>query len=126
MLLVGIILVGTSSRCSPANVPVQEEKPLMTEIFAQADWYRERPEPEREWRGVLQERDQPVGPATRMGLRYTLVTEEGQIPVYAASVEGQLAAYVGQQVLVRGKLIDLSGGEELWIATIQRTESPPR
>src|SRR5437763_1058891 len=37
----------------------------MTQIYAKADWYRERPEPEREWQGVLRDRHVSAGPAGR-------------------------------------------------------------
>ena len=98
---------------------------MKTEIYAETDWYRDRPEPEELWRGVLQEREVPRGPATRAALLYTLVSEDGQLPVYAANAERQLAPFVGRQVLVSGKLVDLSDesfGQELWIAAIEVVE----
>jgi len=71
---------------------------------------------------VLQERVVPRGPATRPALSYQLNIEGGTpIPVYAANVEHLLAPFSEQEVLIRGKLIDLSDegfGPELWIATI--------
>ena len=98
----------------------------MREIYANADWYRARQEPEKLWRGVLRERDVTVGPASRTALLYTLITENSQLLVYAAKVGRQLASLVGRQVLVRGKLVDLSGegfGQELWIGSIMPIES---
>jgi hypothetical protein len=94
----------------------------MSEIFASADWYIVRSEPEREWRGVLRERDVLFGPASRTALLHTLITEEGQLPVYTANIGQQVAPFVGLPVKVRGKLVDLSDegfGQELWIGSIQ-------
>jgi hypothetical protein len=94
----------------------------MTEIYAGADWYVSRPEQEELWQGVLRERNVPLGPATRAALRYVLVTQDHELGVYAANVERQLASFVGQRVLVHGKLVDLSDegfGQELWIASIK-------
>jgi hypothetical protein len=94
----------------------------MTEIYAGADWYVSRPEQEELWQGVLRERNVPLGPATRAALGYVLVTQDRELGVYAANVERQLASFVGQRVLVHGKLVDLSDegfGQELWIASIQ-------
>lgn len=126
-----IILLGLGiwSRCSPTKLPVNEKKPLMIEIFAKADWYLERPEPEMEWRGLLQERDVPVSPTSRAGVRYLLITKDKQFPVYAANVEQQFATFVGHSVIVRGKLVDLSNegyGQELWIASIRQVEPNSR
>jgi hypothetical protein len=51
----------------------------MTEIFAGTEWYRARSGPEREWRGVLLDRDVPVGPASRTALTYAIVTNDQSI-----------------------------------------------
>jgi hypothetical protein len=91
------------------------------EIFERADWYRARPEPESVWSGTLKHRDEPVGPATRGGLAYTLGTAREQVNVYAPNVSSLLDDFVGRPVLIHGKLVDLShegGGRELWIGTI--------
>ncbi|MBD0345175.1 MAG: hypothetical protein ICV63_10210 [Coleofasciculus sp. Co-bin14] len=98
----------------------------MTQIYSGSEWYRSRPELEKQWRGVLQKRDAPVGPATRDALKYVLITEDSQLPVYAANVEQQLAPFVGHQVLVNGKLVGLANegfGQELWIGSIKAIES---
>jgi hypothetical protein len=107
------------ARQAPAGPNEQEAE--MIEVYANANWYRARPEPEQSWHGLLQKREGPIGPATRSALRYTLVTEEDQLPVYAANAERLLDPFVGRQVSVEGKLVDLSDegyGIELWIAVI--------
>jgi hypothetical protein len=100
---------------------------MMTEIFGATEWYRARPEPEREWRGVLRKQDVPMGPASRTSLSYALITNDPKHhSVYAANVEKQLAPYVGRAVILRAKLVDLSGegyGQELWIASIRSVEA---
>jgi hypothetical protein len=97
----------------------------MTQVYTEAGWYRSRPELEKQWRGVLRKHDAPVGPATRGALKYVLITEDSQLPVYAANVDQQLAPFVGRQVLVNGKLVDLANegfGQELWIGSIKAIE----
>jgi len=98
----------------------------MTDIFAGTEWYCAQPEPERTWRGLLEEREVPHGPATRIALGYSLVTDQGSFPVYSANAEQQLAPFSGLRVMVWGKLVDLSRegfGRELWIASIRTIES---
>jgi hypothetical protein len=101
---------------------IEQQETTVTQIYAEADWYRKRPEPEKKWRGVLRERKVPAGPATRTALTYKLVVKGKELPVYAANVEEKLEPFVNQQVLISGKLVDLSKdgfGQELWIASIR-------
>ena len=67
----------------------------------------------------------PHGPRSRTRSLPTIKS----IIVYAANVEQQLAPYVGRAVILRAKLVDLSGegyGQELWIATIRALEAETR
>ncbi len=114
--------LSSCSQCTRIEKKAEQQQDRMTVIYGQADWYLARAEPEKAWRGVLRERQVTVGPATRTALAYALVTDEGDLPVYSAQLVATLAPFVGRQVLVRGKLVNLSSegaGEELWIATIQ-------
>ncbi|HEX6113291.1 MAG TPA: hypothetical protein VFZ10_13370 [Geminicoccaceae bacterium] len=99
------------------------------EVYAQEPWYRARPETERRWRGELQERLVTLGPAGRTSLSFTLVTDEGDLAVYAAGVAQLLAPLAGRPVEARGKLVDLRGeelGQELWIGSIRPLGERPR
>jgi hypothetical protein len=94
----------------------------VTDIFAHASWYAERPEPEKRWRGVLRRREPPGGPAGRAALSYVLEVEGRRLDVYSANVEAALAGFVGRTIVAEGKLVDLSGegfGRELWLASIR-------
>ncbi|HEX5761191.1 MAG TPA: hypothetical protein VF121_18550 [Thermoanaerobaculia bacterium] len=98
------------------------------EIYAAADWYRARPEPEERWEGTLEKVDPVVGPAGRTSLTYALRTADRRLPVYAAGVQERLAPFTGRAVRATGKLVDLSGeglGRELWIASIGPGDPPP-
>lgn len=98
----------------------------VTEIYAQADWYVGRPEPEESWRGVLRRRTPPGGPAGRAALAFALELENRSLDVYAANVQPLLAAYVGDEVVAVGKLVGLRDeglGEELWLASISRANA---
>jgi hypothetical protein len=101
----------------------------LVRIYADADWYKSRPEPERQWRGILRQRPVVEGPGSRTALTFALVTPERTYPVYAAGVGKDLAPFTGQWVEVEGKLVDLGDegfGEELWIATARPIGEPPR
>lgn len=92
------------------------------EIYAREDWYLDRAEPEKSWRGVLAPREIVQGPGARQALVYELIADEGSVAVYAANAQDQLEPFLGREVLIRGKLVDLREegfGEELWIASIK-------
>ena len=78
----------------------------------------------------MHRRDPIDGPAARATLRFSLVTGEGELPIYAAGVAKKLEPYVDKHVAVRGKLVDLSEegfGLELWVGTIRaKANDPPR
>jgi len=93
----------------------------MSDVYGSMEWYRERSEPEQLFRGVLESRETPLGPAGRGALIYELTTNAGSLAIYAPGDGKKLKPYVGRQVVVRAKLIDLSSegfGPELWIACI--------
>jgi hypothetical protein len=95
-----------------------------TEIYAHADWYAGRPEPEELWHGVLRRRDPPRGPAGRAALAYTLEVEGDSVDVYAANVEAMLVGFLDRKIVASGKLVDLSGegfSKELWLASLRLT-----
>ena len=97
-----------------------------TDIYADASWYRDRPEPEAMWEGRLEVREAVIGPGSRLGLHFRLVTREAALDVYAAGVREKFAAFVDRRVVVRAKLIDLASegfGQELWVASIRLREN---
>lgn len=94
----------------------------MPEVYARTDWYQSRPELETVWSGTLERRSEVLGPGSRGGLAYTLITEQDRLNVYAANAKEVLEPYLGRPVLVRGKLVNLRNegeGRELWIASIE-------
>ena len=91
-------------------------------VYADADWYRSRPEREQRLRGILRERPVVMGPGSRSAVTFALETTEGTYPVYAAGVAIVFARFEGQRVEIEGKLVNLADegfGRELWIATIR-------
>lgn len=93
----------------------------MTTIFADEPWYRDRREPEREWRGVLTARAVGQGPNARSALAHALRVDERDLPVYTPSRREVLAPFVNRRVIVTGRLVDLTHegyGEELWPGAI--------
>ena len=92
------------------------------EIYAGKDWYQAREENEQSWVGVLEKRRVIEGPNSRASLHYALVTQNGELPVYASNVVELLQPFVGRRVTVRGKVVDLSSegfAPELWVGTIK-------
>jgi len=97
----------------------------MTKLFEDEDWYIDRPEAELEWQGILQRRDTVTGPASRTSAGYALRSDDGNHVVYAPNIDFLLASYLGTRVVVRAKLVDLSGEgytKELWLASIQSVD----
>ena len=95
-------------------------------VFANKEWYIERPEPEERLTGTLEPVTSPSGPAGRPALSYVLLTGAGKLPVYAAGVERLLGSLVGRPVIVLGKRIDFSPAGfvmELWIGEIEISPS---
>lgn len=98
---------------------------VMTYIYSKSNWYRECPEPEMMWKGIIREEPTQAGPNTRTALGYTLISEDIQLPVYSANAEEQLAKLARRPVLVYGKLVNLSEegfGQEVWIGSIEIAE----
>ncbi len=101
---------------------VNDNRGAAVRIYADADWYRTRPEPERRWYGILKERPVISGPSNRTALTFALVTKEGTYLVYAAGVGKDLAPFTGWRLDVEGKLVDLTDegfGKELWVASFR-------
>jgi hypothetical protein len=101
---------------------VNDNRVAAVRIYADADWYRTRPEPERRWHGFLKKRPVVAGPSNRTALTFALVTKEGTYPVYAAGVGKDLAPFTGWRLEVEGKLVDLTDegfGKELWVASFR-------
>jgi hypothetical protein len=83
-------------------------------------WYRERPEPQGSWSGVLRRREVVTSPGGRDRLLFELEQPDGErLVIYGPPAEGVLELYVDGSVRLDGKLVDLTGeglGRELWIA----------
>ncbi len=62
-------------------------------------------------------------------MRYELVTDVESFPVYAPDHNRELEPFVGRQVVVPAKVVDLSNegfGTELWIGSIGHLSADPR
>jgi hypothetical protein len=98
-------------------------------VFAIEAWYRDRVEQEAVWRGELRERRLPSGPSDRIGLDHVLLADTEEIAIYSAGAAELFQPFLGRQVKVIGKLIDLSGeggGRELWVGWIEPKGPLPR
>jgi hypothetical protein len=90
-------------------------------LYAEADWFQSSPEPEGTWVGVLRRNPPALGGhvATYRERAFSLVTDAGQLEVYAQGIEGRLDAFVDLTVQATGKLVVLPGfGPELWLASV--------
>jgi hypothetical protein len=119
-VIAGLLVSG--QMCGP-HAPGSEE---WRTVFADKEWYRARPEPERIWQGTLRRREVIASPNARTALRYALASGSTMIPVYAPLPEDALEPYVGRLVSIRGKVVDLSAegyGRELWPGSIVAAKS---
>jgi hypothetical protein len=92
------------------------------DIYGSTSWYRERPEPEELFEGLLIEAPPATGPGERRALGFVLATFGGRYPVYSAGREEKLTRLAGWRLGVRAKRVDLleeGFGEELWIGTVE-------
>ena len=79
--------------------------------------------------GVLRPREVIEGPATRPGLGYEFATGTLRLPVYTGGPATGLATFAGPEVVVLGKIVDLSDegfDRELWIGAIGRVGLEPQ
>lgn len=92
-------------------------------MFANAPFYRDRPEPERTVHGILIRVDAVTGPDTREH-PVRLRTEAGEWGVYVAGLpEEVLDAIVDRPSWITGKWIpadEQNQVEEVWIARVGR------
>lgn len=126
-LLISFSLIAFTSGLSYPNSDGKRDDRVI--VYAKADWFRARPEPEKIWQGTLYSRDSPVGPNTRNALKFTLRCGKNDIPVYAAGVEEKLASFLGKRISVKGKLVDLRAeghGKEIWIASLRTIQAQPK
>ena len=124
LILCGVLVAARPTGAAACGTPAAT--PATIEVYAAMEWYRARPEPEEEFRGTLRRREVVAGPMSRAALRYTLDTEAGPLAVYAPEPD-RLEPYVGQRVVVRAKLVDLTAegyGPELWIGSIAPEDGP--
>ncbi|HEU4886385.1 MAG TPA: hypothetical protein VFV49_00755 [Thermoanaerobaculia bacterium] len=85
------------------------------QIFEQEAFYTARPEPEQEFRGNLEFRNVPPTPNGR-DHRYFMTGT----PVYSggSTTEALFANTASNDVIIRGKLVDIGYGSEIWAATL--------
>ena len=84
-------------------------------IFGQEDFYTARTETEQDFRGSLEFRNVLPTPNGR-DHRYFMAGT----PVYSggATTEARFADIAGTDVTIRGKLVDVGYGPEIWAATM--------
>lgn len=86
-----------------------------TSVFARESFYLERAESERDFQGTLEHRDVPSTPSGR-DHRYFL----GGVPVYSGgtTTEPAFRSAIGTTVVIRGKLVSFTHGQEIWTASM--------
>lgn len=105
-------LVGLLACNSGPTVP---QPCVTTEIFAGEQFYAERTEPEQDFRGTLVFRDVASTPSGR-DHRYFL----NDMPVYSGGLatEPIFKATAGTAITARGKLVNFTHGQEIWLASL--------
>lgn len=113
VLLISVLAFGAA--CGAVQSPTQPAPCRASVVFAQEAYYSERVEIERDFRGTLEWRDTPSTPNGR-DHRYFL----NGTPVYSGGIftEPTFKAAVGSEVVIRGKLVDVGYGPEIWTAAL--------
>lgn len=109
VLVLSVLVFGAA--CGKVRSPTQPAACTTSQVFAQQIYYSERVETEREFRGTLEWRNTPSTPNGR-DHRYFL----NGTPVYSGGTvtEPIFKSAVGAEVVIRGKLVDVGYGVEIW------------
>jgi hypothetical protein len=110
-----VVVVLGAIGCGSPTSPSSSSSCGTTAVFAQESFYRERAEPEQEFSGPLEWRNAPATPNGR-DHRYFL----NGVPVYSGgtTTEPKFRAAIGAQVAIRGKVVDVGFGPEIWSASL--------
>jgi hypothetical protein len=108
-----LLLIGCGGSSPTAPAPLQQCRTLM--VFGEEASYVARTEAEQEFRGTLEFRNLPATPNGR-DHRYFLTN----MPVYSGGsfTEPLFANAAGSDITIRGKLVDVGFGPEIWAATL--------
>jgi len=108
-----LLFIGCTGSSPTAPAPLQQCRTL--QVFGEEAYYIARTESEQEFRGALEFRNVPATPNGR-DHRYFLTN----IPVYSGGfhTEPVFANAAGGDVTIRGKLVDVGFGPEIWAATL--------
>lgn len=119
-LAIAVVGCARESRSGAAEPAVDAH--LALNVFADAPFYRERSEPEETLRGTLRERPVREGPNTRV-MPFALSVGSEEFGLYVSGFDAsKLQPFVGREVELRGKRIDLRDegyGVEVWAASIR-------
>ena len=108
-----LLLIGCDGSSPTAPAPLQQCRTL--QVFGEEAYYTARTEPEQEFRGPLEFRNVAATPNGR-DHRYFLTNT----PVYSGGfyTEPIFANAAGSDVTIRGKLVDVGFGAEIWAGTL--------
>lgn len=121
--MLGLVWLASFSACDAQEPDTSTPDSAVVTLHASADWYVAAEAPERPFDGVLRRRDGVVGPGSRSGLSFELVTNQATLSIYEPDEDSVLADFVDATVVVTGKLVDLTSegfGRELWVGRIHR------
>ena len=110
-----IVLFVLVANCSGRRDPTEPLRCHTSTVFAAEAFYTERPEAETEFSGRLERRDvlpTPNGRDHQYFLNGTAVYSGG------TSTEPIFQTAAGSSVIIRGKVVDVGYGPEIWSATI--------
>lgn len=96
------------------GIPPQPAARPLVKIYADRPFYRERPEPEQTWTGVLRRVQVPTGPNTREHPYKLEITGEFLALYISGPEESSAAHYLGRQVEITGKRIDCVARVTVW------------
>lgn len=113
--LTPLLMLLLGAACGAVQSPTQPAVCRTSVVFAREPYYAERTEAERDFSGTLERRDTPSTPNGR-DHRYFL----NGTPVYSGGnfSEPAFQAAVGSSVVIRGKLVDVGYGAEIWTASL--------
>jgi hypothetical protein len=114
-IMLGSVLLA-AALCSLAAEP-----PAAKEVFAKEKWYKDTGKAEQTFEGVLHKVESPMATSGRWNPVRLAISKKDTREVYLGGKTDILDAYLGSQVIIVGKPMEVLGHNEIWPARVRAT-----
>ncbi len=118
------IILG-SGLLAAALCSLAAEPPAAKELFAKEKWYKDTEKAEQTFEGVLRKIEGPMATSGRWNPVRLVISKKDTREVYLGGKTDILDAYLGSQVIIVGKPMEVLGHNEIWPARVWAAPAPP-